>query len=89
MSEAVVRGFYESDKLVQIYFCCTCGTKTHMLFKRFTGSVGDCSGALDNRNWLEHRPDNTLLFYLSAASKGPVMPTAHQFLDAHYWNPMA
>lgn len=74
-----------SGKVIHIHFCGTCGTKTHMLFERFPGSVGVFSGTFDDKNWFERRPENTLYFFLSTAPKGTVLPAGFEVYDAHYW----
>lgn len=74
-----------SGKLVHIHFCGTCGTKTHMLFERYPGSVGVYAGTFDNKDWFARRPEHTLYFYLSTAPTGTVLPAGHPVFDAHYW----
>lgn len=74
-----------SGKTIHIHFCEKCGTKTHMLFERFPGSVGIFSGTFDEKDWFERTSDNVLYFSLSTAPKGMVLPAGVEIYDAHYW----
>src|SRR5947208_12467352 len=40
-----------SGKAVQVHFCPTCGTKTHMTFERFPDACGIYAGTFDDPNW--------------------------------------
>lgn len=74
-----------SGKLIHVHFCSSCGTKTHMLFDRFTDIVGVFSGTFEEPDWFERNQENTLHFFLSSAPKGTVLPAGFEVYDAHYW----
>lgn len=74
-----------SGKLIDMQFCGTCGTRTHMTFERFPDIVGVFSGTFDEPDWFDRTRETTLHFFLSTAPKGTVLPAGFEVYDAHYW----
>lgn len=74
-----------SGKKIHIHFCGTCGTKTHMRFERFPGSVGIFSGTFDTCDWFERSVETAPQFFLSTAPLGTVLPAGFEIYDAHFW----
>lgn len=74
-----------SGKAIHIYFCDTCGTKTHMQFERFPDIVGVFSGTFEKTDWFQRTTKNSLHFFLSTAPKGTVLPAGVEVYDGHFW----
>jgi hypothetical protein len=75
----------DAGKLISLYFCKFCGTKTHMHFDRFPDIVGIFSGTFDVSDWFARTHETALHLFLSTAPKGTVLPAGFQVYDENYW----
>lgn len=72
-----------SGKQVYVNFCDTCGTKVFRTFERFKAAIGLYGGTLDDRNWLDVRPDNSKHIFLDVAQNETVVPAHIPTFEEH------
>lgn len=77
--DAVSRG---SGKRVTLYFCATCGTKTHQKMERFDGVVGVYGGSLDDPG-IAVNANETWRIFLDDAAPGTVISANVPFWPKH------
>lgn len=72
-----------SGKEVNVHFCATCGTKTHLTFERWPDRLGVYAGTFDDPGWFEFTPDNSKYIFLDDAVRGAMVPPGFKVFRQH------
>ncbi|WP_204113901.1 GFA family protein [Shimia biformata] len=76
-----------SGKEVQVHFCATCGTKTHLTFERWPDRLGVYAGTFDDPGWFEFSPGNSKFIFLDSAARGTLVPSGFKVFREHAATP--
>ncbi|MDD9746486.1 MULTISPECIES: GFA family protein [Marinovum] len=72
-----------SGQDVQVHFCDTCGTKTHLTFSRWPDRLGVYAGTFDDPGWFEFTPENSKYIFLDSATFAAFVPAGFKAFRQH------
>ncbi len=72
-----------SGKAVNVHFCATCGTKTHLTFERWPDRLGVYAGSFDDPGWFAFTPENSKFIFLDDAVRGAMVPAGFKVFRQH------
>lgn len=70
-----------SGKDITVYFCQTCGTKTHLQLEILPGFVGVYAGTFDTPDWFDRTPEAGTYIFAASAPQGTVLPAGATVFD--------